>query len=93
MPFENVHNYYEKLVYEEIRRLLVEKQRSHDDDFIEDLACVALNHLPPRYVRHNVDLIFYMNSDERTEINQRVQHEVAEAYAFVISHKEHQIDG
>jgi len=88
MPFENVFNYYEKLVQEEIRRLLSEREEElPDTDFIEDVACVALNHLPPRYVRHHVDLIFYMNSEERNEISQRVQHEVAEALAFVSAHR------
>ncbi len=88
MSFENVHNYYEKLVIDEINRLLEKKQQQHSDDFIEDIACVALNHLPSRYIRHNVDLIFYMNSEERTEITQRVKHAVDDAYSFVSSHKE-----
>lgn len=88
MSFENVHNYYEKLVFDEIHRLLKKKQQQHDNDFIEDVACVALNHLPSRYIRHNVDLIFYMNTEERTDITLKIKDSVDEAYRFVSSHKE-----
>ncbi len=34
-------------------------------DMVADMACVALNQLPARYVRHDVDLVFYLTEAER----------------------------
>ena len=53
---ENIHNYYEKMVTE----TLAEKYQNESDDpeFLADVACVALNHLPPRYFRHEIDMAF-----------------------------------
>ena len=65
--FEQVHNYYERLVFEEI----VRRSDQHDDfsaDMLADVACVALNRLPARYVRHDVDLMFYLTEHERHAI-------------------------
>jgi len=35
---------------------------------LADVACVALNRLPARYVRHDVDLVFYLTEHERNAI-------------------------
>ena len=36
---------------------------------LADVACVALNRLPARYVRHDVDMVFYLTEQERKVIN------------------------
>jgi len=66
MAIEQIHNYYERLVLDEVVR------RVRDDeyvtaDMVADMACVALNRLPARYVRHDVDLIFYLTEEERRQ--------------------------
>jgi len=83
MNFESVHNYYERLVYEQIAERLVERHGIRDPDFLEDVACVALNRLPPRYVRHDVDMIFYLTSDERAEMEEAITEAVDFARSFV----------
>jgi hypothetical protein len=30
---------------------------AHNHDLLADVACVALNRLPPRYIRHQVDFM------------------------------------
>jgi len=70
MNFDNVHNYYEKLVY--TRVILNIKKKKLDMDYLEDVACVALNHLPPRYIRFDVDMIFYLSPEERLEMEKKV---------------------
>jgi hypothetical protein len=65
--FEQVHNYYERLVFEEV----VRRSAAHEDfssDMLADVACVALNRLPTRYVRHDVDFMFYLTEHERNAI-------------------------
>ena len=42
-----------------------------NDDLLADVACVALNRLPPRYIRHEVDFAFYLSERERTESERR----------------------
>ena len=88
MNFESVHNYYERLVFERIHELLVVGEGLRDEDFLEDVACVALNGLPAKYVRHDVDMIFYLTSDERTTMERMVREAVIQAREFVGKHRE-----
>ncbi len=83
---DNVHNYYEHLVLEEIAAQLT--QRRESADFIADVACVALNHLPPRYIRHNVDMAFYLSPNESREIEEKVTAAVQQALTFVDQRRE-----
>ena len=70
--FAGIQNYYERLVFEEIKRVLFKDQSEYDADYMEDIACVALNHLPPRYVRHAVDLTSHLTDTEIQDINKEV---------------------
>ena len=78
-----VHNYYERLVFDALHHQLPE--RLHDSSYIADVACVALNHLPPRYIRHDVDMAFYLSPDEREEMEAKADRAVNDAIAFVDS--------
>ncbi len=89
-----IHNYYERPVLEEIHKQS-ERARNGDRDFTADVACVALNHLPPRYIRHDVDMSFFMSPLEFDEMNAKVTQAVKEALTFVGKRSESQptIDG
>ena len=81
--FEQVHNYFERLVFEEVVRL------SHgyldfSADMLADVACVALNRLPARYVRHDVDMMFYLTEQERHAIEVSLNEVLEFAFAFVL---------
>jgi len=78
---DGIHNYYEHMVLEEIQRQLHEHPR--DPDFIADVACVALNHLPPRYIRYDVDMAFYLSPKESMEMEEKVGAAVRSALHFV----------
>lgn len=80
--FEQVHNYYERLVFEEVSR------RAGDfpeftGDMLADVACVALNRLPSRYVRHDVDMMFYLTEQERHAIELSLAEALEQAFLFV----------
>jgi len=82
----NVHNYYERLVTEAI---ISQQPRANSDyEFLADVSCVALNHLPPRYIRHNVDMSFYMSPVEHEEIDKKINEAVKHAVEFVLSREE-----
>lgn len=78
--FSDVHNYYERLVFEHVARLS-DTHQDFTQDMLADVACVVLNRLPARYVRHDVDLMFYLTEHER----QAIEHTMADALTFAFS--------
>ena len=89
---KHIRNYYEQLVSDEIRYRLKEEHLYTDDDFITDIACVALNRLPTRYIRYEVDMAFYLTQDELLDTRKRVAHAVSEAFKFVEQHRRQESD-
>ena len=82
--FEQVHNYYERLVFEEVAHRSNQPALHHfTADMLADVACVALNRLPVRYVRHDVDMMFYMTEQERSVIEHSLREVLEFAFAFV----------
>lgn len=82
---DQIHNYYEGKVVEIINE--VAGNRGYDNEQMVDLACLALNNLPTRYFRHEVDLAFYMSAHEHEDINRRVRQSVNDAIAYIESQK------
>lgn len=83
MNFENIRNYYEHLVMQRVVDTLGKQSPAPDPDYLADVTCVALNHLPPRYMRHEVDMAFYVSSHERSEIMLKVNDAVDYAVRFI----------
>ena len=81
--FEQVHNYFERLVFEEVARSS-EAHPEFTSDMLSDVACVALNRLPARYVRHDVDMMFYLTEQERHAIEVSMDEVLQFAFAFVL---------
>ena len=78
---DSIHNYYETLVLDRI--LKVTENQADKSELIADIACVALNRLPPRYIRYDVDMAFYLSPNEYAEIENKVIAAVDEAVKFV----------
>jgi hypothetical protein len=57
-----------------------------------DVSCVALNHLPPRYIRQDVDMSFFMSPVEREETAKKVQEAVNLALKFVLKHEQEKMN-
>ena len=87
MAFDNINNYFEKLVFDVIQDKLSNNKLDNDEDFLGDIACVALNQLPSRYVRHNVDMVFYMTTEEREQNQVVVEDAVEMAIDYVQKHR------
>jgi hypothetical protein len=82
MNVESIHNHHEKAVLDAVRATAA--RHAHlDGELLADVACVALNRLPPRYIRHEVDLAFYLSDKERIENERAVAEAVAYAFEFV----------
>ena len=82
---DDIHNYYEKLVLQHFTTLKLEEK--YDTDFIADLTCVVLNQLPNRYIRHEVDMAFYLPASERFEMESNVKVAINKALEFMKLHK------
>jgi len=81
----SINNWYEHMVFEKLIEFANE-DASLDDDQWSDIACVALNHLPPRYVRHTVDMNFYTSPQEAREMEGRIDKAIKNAIEFVRQH-------
>lgn len=80
--FEQVHNYYERLIFEEV----LSRSSAFPGftaEMLADVACVALNRMPVRYVRHEVDLVFYLTEQERHDIEQSMESALTYAFTYV----------
>jgi len=80
MSYESVHNYYERAVIEYLRERM---EAGCTSDKLADIACVTLNHLPPRYIRHDVDMSFYLSPQEQLEMNDKVRKAADDAIKLV----------
>ncbi len=83
MRFDSIHNYYETLVVRELIQTFVQDIKNMDEDYLQDIACVALNMLPARYVRHDVDMAFFLTTQERADMDRAVKEAVQKAKAHV----------
>ena len=81
----NVHNYYEKLVINQIKRQTAEQPLTQEE--LEDAVCLSLNRLPARYVRFDVDATFYLSPKEAAKIELRVSRAVDVALAIIRNEK------
>jgi len=84
MDIGSIHNTHEKAVY--VAVLDMADNFPHlqgNDDVLADIACVALNRLPPRYIRHDVDFAFFQTERERTESERAIAEAVEFAFGFV----------
>ena len=86
MTFETIHNFYERLVLKTIEMCHLTDEERNNVDFLEDVACCALNRLPSKYVRYDVDLMFYMTAKEREHIEALTYSAVMKALDYVRSH-------
>lgn len=88
MNYSDVYNFYEHLVFDFINDQLLELHRDQDEDFFLDVACYALTRLPARYIRHEIDMMYYLAPGERTEMQNRVAQTVTAAAGFILERKQ-----
>jgi DNA-binding protein YbaB len=86
MPMDSVHNYYERLVFNEVKEQYDEQ--FEDNEILADMACIALNQLPTRYIRFDIDMSFYMTTDEHVATQNAVKAAVKSAFHQVKKHSE-----
>jgi hypothetical protein len=82
--FSSLYNHHEREVFGAVMDASKDfPEIAASNDLLCDVACVALNRLPPRYIRHEVDFSFYLTEHERLEIDNAIVEAVAYAFSFV----------
>jgi len=75
-----IHNFYEYLVVEYL--VYHNFNEKYDQEYLADISCLALTQLPARYIRHDIDMAFFLEREERQEMNIKV----AEAIDLAVSY-------
>jgi len=84
MDFSSVRNIHERAICDAVRAAAPRYPALCDDaDLLADVACVALNRMPPRYIRHEVDLAFFLTERERNDNERLIADAVEYAFGFV----------
>ncbi len=84
IDFTSVCNHNERAVFAAVRDHAERYPGiAHSAELLADVACVALNRLPPRYIRHEVDLVFYLSDLERMDSERNLLDAVDYAFGFV----------
>ena len=82
--FSSVRNHNERAIFDAV---LEHAHRypgvANTPALLADVACVALNRLPSRYIRHEVDFVFYLSERERGESERQMAEAVDYAFGFV----------
>jgi hypothetical protein len=85
MLHESIRNYQEQAVCAAIQADAARHPAlAGRPGLLSDVACVALNSLKPRYIKHNVDLHFFETPAERERNDAAVRVAVAAAFEFVL---------
>ena len=86
MSFLNcsVHNIHEQPVFDAVARAAARfPVLASSSDLLADVACVALNRVSARYIRHDVDLAFFLTERERIDNERLIAEAVDYAFEFV----------
>jgi hypothetical protein len=81
--FGTIHNHHERAVFDAVLAAAPRYPAISTPDLLPDVACVALNRLPSRYIRHHVDFAFYLTDKERAEATKAIEKAVTFAFEFV----------
>lgn len=83
--YDSIHNHHERAVFEGVSAAADRFPHLRTQGLLADIACVALNRLPARYIRHDVDYSFYLTAEERDDQSRRIADAVSQAFAYVTS--------
>lgn len=83
MDFTSIHNYYEHLVFNYLKDHELAKSRFIDEEFLQDVACYSLSQLPARYIRHEVDMAFFVEAEQREAMELEVKNTVDDAIIYI----------
>ncbi|MGA1287666.1 MAG: late competence development ComFB family protein [Rubrivivax sp.] len=91
VDFSSVVNRQENAVFRRVMEVAAQRRTLSDPaSQLLDVACLALNRLPPRYIRHEVDFYFYLSPQERNQLEDAIVEAVDQAFAVVEQQQQQQ---
>lgn len=84
MRLKKIYNFQEQLVYERVKSFAAKYESIKNERALEDIACIALNSLMPRYVRHLANLQRHMTEDQRRTYETAADAAVRAAFEYVL---------
>lgn len=81
-----INNYYEQLVTEQLMKMAKHVEELTHKEIMEDVACLALNNLPSRYVRSLVDLHSHFTYQDVDHMEKEVTEAINRALERVKRH-------
>jgi Late competence development protein ComFB len=81
--YDTIHNHHEQAVFEAVNAGAAAFEHLRAQELLTDVACVALNRIAPRYIRHDVDFSFYLSDKERADNERQIAEAVTFAFEFV----------
>lgn len=82
---EEVQNFTESLVEDVFEQQGVFER--YDGDTVQDLFCLVLNQLPPRYLRHSVDVRINITPEEQQAINSEILEAIDQGLQVIRSNR------
>ena len=84
VDFSSIRNHHEQAVFAAVLAAMSRYPGvASQPALLADVACVALNRLQPRYIRHEVDYAFYLSERERADQDRAIEETVSFAFEFV----------
>ena len=83
MDFTSIHNYYEHMVIDYLQSDVIPRMPDKSADYFLDVACYALTKLPSRYMRHEIDMAFFLEPKERLAMGDQVKKAVEAAVVYI----------
>lgn len=84
MNFESARNHQETLVLACITQLAPDyPELARSEDLLIDAACIALNILKPRYIRHSIDMMFHDSDADQAKEAAAVDAAVIQAFKIL----------
>jgi len=81
--FASIHNHHEQAVFAAVMEVRAAYPSVAEAGLLADVACVALNRLPARYIRHSLDYAFYLSERDAAANQAAVVDAVRHAFEFV----------
>jgi hypothetical protein len=84
LDFSSIHNHHEQAVFGAVNAQSAQFPLvATQPELLADVACIALNRLPPRYIRHSIDYSFYLSDGERERDEKAMAEAVIYAFGYV----------
>ncbi|EKE74888.1 late competence development ComFB family protein [Gallaecimonas xiamenensis] len=78
---DEIHNLVERLLLDELNQ----SPPDLPSEEWADLCCLVLNKVQPRYVRHDVDALYYMGDGDWDNLRRQIKAAIKESLDFLTS--------